>query len=63
MNNDKKILMKELYSCWKDSPFPSVKVTSYFPVYVELLSHLVGEKCTFIENGILGRGKISYMYC
>jgi hypothetical protein len=58
MKNDKKILMKELYSCWKDSPFPSVKVTSYFPAYVELFSHLVGEKCTFIETGILDGGSL-----
>ena len=58
MKNDKKILMKELYSCWKDSPFPSVKVTSYFPAYVELFGHLVGEKCTFIETGILDGGSL-----
>lgn len=54
----KKYLIQKLYSCWKESPYPSLKITSYFPAYVELFGHLVDRKCTFIETGILDGGSL-----
>jgi hypothetical protein len=48
----------DLIECWKNSPHPSVKITSYFPVYAELFSHLRGTECTFIETGVLDGGSL-----
>ena len=48
----------ELWKCYLESPFPSLKVNSYFPVYAEIFSHLRGEKCTFIETGIYDGGSL-----
>ena len=56
--SNKKLLIEKLYSCWKSSPYPSLKITSYFPAYVELFGHLVDKKCTFIETGILDGGSL-----
>jgi hypothetical protein len=49
---------RELIACWQNSPYPSVKVSSYFPAYVQLFGHLRGTDCTFIETGILGGGSL-----
>lgn len=54
----KKFLHESLIKSWKESPFPSVKITSYFPAYVELFGHLVNKKCVFIEIGILDGGSL-----
>jgi hypothetical protein len=48
----------ELIEAWKSSPQPSIKTTSYFPVYVNLFRHLRNKKCTFIETGILEGGSL-----
>ena len=48
----------DLISAWKESPFPSLKVSTYFPAYAELFGHLVGERCTFIETGVLDGGSL-----
>lgn len=52
------LISDELRLAWEESPFPSIKITSYFPVYAELFSHLRGEKCTFIETGVLDGGSL-----
>ncbi|WP_276373147.1 hypothetical protein [Chryseolinea sp. H1M3-3] len=49
---------KDLLECWKNSPHPSVKITSYFPAYAELFSYLRDTECTFIETGILDGGSL-----
>lgn len=49
---------QELVACWTNSPYPTVKITSYFPAYVQLFGHLRGTECTFIETGILGGGSL-----
>lgn len=50
--------LKDLLECWKNSPHPSVKITSYFPAYAELFSSLRNTECTFIETGILDGGSL-----
>ncbi|MBI1867928.1 MAG: hypothetical protein HYS06_06500 [Methylocystis sp.] len=50
--------LEALITSWKKSPYPSVKITSYFPAYVELFDHLRGTACTFIETGILDGGSL-----
>jgi len=50
--------LEELYECWRSAPFPSVKISSYFPIYVKLFGHLRGQECTFIETGILDGGSL-----
>lgn len=50
--------LEDLHRCWEQSPHPSVKITSYFPIYVQLFSHLRGTACTFIETGILDGGSL-----
>lgn len=54
MNSD----IDELIGAWKNSPEPSIKTTSYFPVYVNLFRHLRNKKCTFIETGVLEGGSL-----
>jgi hypothetical protein len=50
--------LDELVSSWKNSPYPSIKHTSYFSAYVELFGHLRGTECTFIETGVLDGGSL-----
>ena len=50
--------LTDLLECWRNSPHPSVKITSYFPAYVELFSSLRDTECTFIETGILDGGSL-----
>ena len=58
MNSQASQAMQDLIDCWKNSPFPSTKITSYFPAYVELFGHLRHQKCVFIETGTLGGGSL-----
>ena len=51
-------LHKSLLKSWQDSPYPTLKITSYFPAYVELFGHLVNQECVFIETGILDGGSL-----
>lgn len=51
-------LIDSLYDSWKRSPYPSVKLTSYFPAYAQIFGHLVNKECTFIETGVLGGGSL-----
>ena len=54
----KNFLHESLVKSWENSPFPSIKLTSYFLAYVELFGHLVNKKCVFIETGILDGGSL-----
>ena len=56
-NKNDRLLLK-LYACYKNSPYPSVKISSYFPAYVEMFGHLVNKKSVFIETGILDGGSL-----
>jgi hypothetical protein len=51
-------LLNDLVAAWKTSPEPSGKVSSYFPVYVQLFQHLWRRPCVFIETGILDGGSL-----
>lgn len=48
----------DLIDCWKSSPYPSIKTSSYFPVYSQVFQHLRGTSCTFVETGILDGGSL-----
>ena len=54
----KGFLYDSLVKSWQNSPHPSIKITSYFPAYVELFGHLVNKECTFIETGVLDGGSL-----
>jgi len=56
MNED--IYLKQLIQCYESSPFPSFKVTNYFPIYAKLFAHLVGTDCVFVETGVLNGGSL-----
>jgi hypothetical protein len=56
MEKDK--LLQHLIKSWEDSPYPTFKISSYFPAYVELFGHLVNTNCVFIETGILDGGSL-----
>lgn len=49
---------QDLIKSWKESPYPSTKLTSYFSAYAELFSHLRGKKCVFVETGVLAGGSL-----
>jgi len=49
---------EDLVDAWGTSPKPSIKTTSYSPVYTNLFRHLRNKKCTFIEIGVLERGSL-----
>jgi hypothetical protein len=55
---NKKFLLHKLLNSYWESPFPSLKISSYFPAYVDIFGHLVGSKCTFIETGVLDGGSL-----
>jgi hypothetical protein len=50
--------MDDLFICWETSPYPSIKMTTFFPVYAQLFGHLRGKACTFVETGILDGGSL-----
>jgi hypothetical protein len=50
--------IEDLVDAWSNSPEPSIKTTSYFPIYVNLFRHLRNKKCTFIETGVLEGGSL-----
>ena len=49
---------KELFNCWKNSDGYSVKMSSYFSIYAELLSGFRNKKCTIVEIGVLDGGSL-----
>jgi len=50
--------VEDLYNAWQGSPYPSIKTSSYFPVYSKIFQHLRGSNCTFVETGILAGGSL-----
>lgn len=56
MTKDKNTI--ELLQFWKDSPYPSTKISTYFSAYAELFSKYRKINCTFIETGVLGGGSL-----
>lgn len=50
--------LDSLTHCWENSPEPTVKITSYFPVYARLFDHLRGKRCVFIETGVFDGGSL-----
>jgi len=56
MNNQ--FQQDRLLEAFKNSPETSLKITTYFPIYANLFSHLIGSKCTFIETGVLNGGSL-----
>ena len=51
-------LLEKLLKAFNESPYPSLKVSNYFPIYTDLFAHLVGTNCTFIETGVLNGGSL-----
>ena len=49
---------QDLIRAWMSSPHPSIKTSSYFPVYAKLFAHLRHTQCTFVETGILEGGSL-----
>ena len=50
---------KELFEIWINSGGYSVKMTSYFSTYAELLSGYRNKECTLVEIGVLEGGSLS----
>lgn len=50
--------LRDLIESWRNSPFPSAKISNYFKIHNELFRHLRGTPCTFIETGILNGGSL-----
>lgn len=48
----------EIYSHYKNSEYLSIKHSSYFQVYEELLSKYINKKITFIEIGVFNGGSL-----
>jgi hypothetical protein len=48
----------DIFKCYQDSKYLSVKHSSYFQVYEELLSKYKNRKITFVEVGVLNGGSL-----
>jgi cephalosporin hydroxylase len=48
----------DIYRCYKRSKYLSIKVSSYFHVYEELLTKYRGKNVTFVEVGVLNGGSL-----
>ena len=48
----------DLYEFWRNSPFPTTKINTYFYAYADLFSHLRNTNCVFLETGVLGGGSL-----
>jgi hypothetical protein len=48
----------DLLAAWANSPFPTLKIRSYFSAYAYLFSQFRGTCCTFVETGVLGGGSL-----
>lgn len=59
VNADKKdIGQLDIYECYQRSPYRSVKHSSYFQVYTDLLASYRNRPFTFVEVGILNGGSL-----
>jgi hypothetical protein len=50
--------IEDLVVAWEKSPYPSIKTSSYFPIYSKVFEHLRNKECTFIETGVLAGGSL-----
>lgn len=48
--------LADLIDAWETSLYPSIKTSSYFPVYALLLGKFRLKEVSFIETGVLGGG-------
>tara|TARA_Y100000816_G_scaffold5977_1_gene3630 strand:+ start:153 stop:917 length:765 start_codon:yes stop_codon:yes gene_type:complete len=46
------------YKAFIESPHPTTKHSSYFPVYDEIFEKYIGKKITFVEVGVFGGGSL-----
>ena len=46
------------YQCYKQSPYLSIKHSTYFPVYDRLFGPYVGKEIVFAEVGVLNGGSL-----
>ena len=58
MEHQKDIELLDIYKSYKKSPYLSIKHSSYFQVYAELLDGYRGNKITFVEIGVLNGGSL-----
>ena len=49
---------KDIFACFEESPYKSIKVSSYFKSYESLFSQYRGKEITFVEIGILNGGSL-----
>lgn len=55
---EKNVASLDIYDCYKKSPYLSIKHSSYFQVYAELLEQYRNRPITFVEIGILNGGSL-----
>jgi len=48
----------KLYNIYKNSPYTSLKLDSYFLAYEEIFNKYIGKKITFVEVGVLHGGSL-----
>ncbi len=51
-------MTKDIYSCFLDSPYKSIKHSSYFKSYEHFFSKYRNKEITFIEIGVLNGGSL-----
>ena len=51
-------MTKDIYSCFLDSPYKSIKHSSYFKSYEHFFSNYRNKEITFIEIGVLNGGSL-----
>lgn len=51
-------MKKTTLECFNNSPYSSIKHSTYFDVYDRLFSPYIGKKITFVEIGILNGGSL-----
>jgi hypothetical protein len=57
-NNESSLNNSEIYKHFKNSNYLSIKLTSYFQVYEELLSKYKNKKIVFVEIGVFNGGSL-----
>jgi hypothetical protein len=57
-SSESRLSALDIYRCYKSSKYESIKHSSYFQVYEELLSRYKNKKITFVEIGVLNGGSL-----
>ena len=50
--------MSDIYKAYKNSPYKSIKHSTYFDSYDHFFSKYRNQKITFVEIGVLGGGSL-----